>query len=289
MRAKFCPKWKPLKPPFSYYGGKSTLAKWIVPLLPSHKYYIEVFGGSGAILFAKPPASFEVYNDIDGELVNFFRVLRDEELGPLLIHRLNLTLHSRQELLESPNITPEMTPVQRAEKLFILARQSFSSKMDIPTWNCCKPPHENHPNPNKIILRREMGAATSRWLGSVERLPELYTRMRRVQVDNQPFQKVLKRYDHKDALFYLDPPYMMSHRHDVAYRYEMTEEQHEELIDCILSLKGKAAVSGYCTPLYGTLDDHGFTRHEKQRRISAQQVFSGSRQSYRTEVLWTKG
>nr|MBA3826420.1 DNA adenine methylase [Ktedonobacterales bacterium] len=123
--------------PFPWFGGKRRLAPWIIPHFPAHTTYVEVFGGSAAVLFAKPPSALEIYNDLDGELVHFFRVLRDPVLAMDLSERLAWTPYSREEwrtCLTQLRAGEEVDDVERARRWFVAVAQSFSSNVTSGSW-----------------------------------------------------------------------------------------------------------------------------------------------------------
>src|SRR5947209_4967208 len=114
--------------PFPWYGGKSALASLLVSLLPVHEVYCEVFGGSGALLFAKPPSPLEIFNDLDSGVVQFFRVLRDPELSAALQQALTFTPYAREEYYDClAHWTTAADPVERARAWYCAVLQSMNS------------------------------------------------------------------------------------------------------------------------------------------------------------------
>ena len=200
---------------FGWYGGKFSHLDWLLPLLPQTKHYCEPFGGSAAVLLNREPSPVETYNDLDGEVVNFFRVLRTQK--DALIEAIGLTPFSREEfeLAISPN-NQELSDLERARRFFVRARQvrtGLAQTASTGRWAHCL-----------LTSRAGMAGAVSRWLGSVEGLPEIAQRLLRVQIEHDPAIEVIKRYDSEETLFYLDPPYPHDSRGDSkAYAYEMTD------------------------------------------------------------------
>jgi len=145
-----------LRTPIKWYGGKSKLIKKLLPLLPKHKIYVEVFGGSGALLFAKQPSPVEVYNDIDGDLVNFFRVLQNKRQTKELQRLLTLSLYSRKELNRCSKTYKEGSQTQRAYKFFITSRQAFSGIIG-GSWSFAK-----------TCTSRGMARVVSNYLSAIE-------------------------------------------------------------------------------------------------------------------------
>ncbi len=206
-------------------------------MLPETTHYCEPFGGSAAVLLNKKPTLVETYNDLDGEVVNFFKVLRDNQEE--LIRRIGLTPFSREEFefacINSSSVTDE---IERARLFFIKARQvrtGLAQKASEGRWANCL-----------LTSRSGMSGAVSRWLGSVDGLSEIAQRLLRVQIENRPAIEVIQRYDSSETLFYCDPPYPHEARTDSnAYKYEMTDQEHELLAETLHKVKGKVAISGY--------------------------------------------
>jgi DNA adenine methylase len=223
---------------FGWYGGKFSHLTWLLPLLPQCHHYCEPFGGSAAVLINREPSPVETYNDLDGEVVNFFRVLRDQ--GDKLVRAIGLTPFAREEFahaIEGFDRKPG-SDLERARQFFVRARQvrtGLAQTASIGRWANCKD-----------TSRAGMSGAVSRWLGSVEGLSAIATRLLRVQIENRPALDVIHLYDSAGTLFYCDPPYPHESRSDKnAYGYEMEDKEHEELAAVLHRMKGKVAVSGY--------------------------------------------
>ena len=221
---------------FGWYGGKYSHLDWLLPLLPYTKHYCEPFGGSAAVLLNRFPSPVETYNDIDKELVNFFFVLRNHKEE--LIEKIGLTPFSRFELENALEVLPDDSNVERARKFFVRARQVRSGLAQTASsgrWPYCK-----------LTSRGGMGGAVSRWLGSVDKLPDIAQRLLRVQIECDSAIHVILRYDSPDTLFYCDPPYPHESRGDnKAYAYEMSDDDHRELAKVLNSVQGKVALSCY--------------------------------------------
>lgn len=256
---------------FGWYGGKYSHLSWLLPLLPDAHHYCEPFAGSAAVLLNRKPAPVETYNDLDGEVVNFFRVLREHKND--LIEAIGLTPFSREEFFEALDTNdPNLTPLERARRFFIRARQvrtGLAQTASLGRWANCK-----------NTSRAGMAGAVSRWLGSVEGLPEIADRLLRVQIENRPALEVIRLYDSADTLFYCDPPYPHESRGDAkAYGYEMTNDEHRALAECLASVRGKAAVSGYRCELLDEL-------YKDWRVVEAPTKNCHSSKKPRTEALW---
>ena len=231
---------------FGWYGGKFSHLDWLLPLLPdTATHYCEPFGGSGAVLLNRLPASVETYNDLDGELVNFFRVLRERRDD--LIEAIAFTPFSREEYyLAIAAQGGNVSDLERARRFFVRARQARTGLAQTATlgrWANCK-----------NTSRAGMSGVVSRWLGSVESLPEIATRLLRVQIENRPAADVIRLYDAPGTLFYCDPPYPPSARGDSrAYGYEMSDDDHVELAGLLRRTSGMVALSGYRCELLDNL------------------------------------
>ena len=257
---------------FGYYGGKFSHLDFILPLLPTHfTHYCEVFGGSAAVLINRLPAPVETYNDLDGEVVNFFECLRD--YGKELVRLISLTPFSRVELVKALSPAAGLTKLERARRFFVRARQTRTGLAQTSSegrWAHCV-----------LTSRAEMAGAVSRWLGSVEGLPEIVQRLQRVQIENAPAYEVVLRYDSPETLFYCDPPYPHEARGDSkAYGYEMTDVAHEQLAKLLHSVRGAVALSGYRCPLMDRL-------YRDWHRVDADTRLCNSSKGERTESLWT--
>jgi DNA adenine methylase len=256
---------------FGWYGGKFNHLNWLLPLLPAATHYCEPFGGSAAVLLNRKPSPVETYNDIDGEVVNFFRVLRDNQEE--LIRAIGLTPFSREELrIATEKPIDNLSDLERARRFFVRARQvrtGLAQTASVGRWAHCK-----------LTSRAGMAGAVSRWLGSVDGLSEIVQRLLRVQIENSPAIEVIQRYDSEETLFYCDPPYPHDSRGDAnAYGYEMTDAEHRQLADILKNVKGKVALSGYhCDLLDQLYADWEYIESPPKQCLSVKQP--------RTEVLW---
>ena len=256
---------------FGYYGGKYSHLDWLLPLLPECHHYCEPFGGSAAVLLNRAPSPVETYNDLDGEVVNFFRILREKKEE--LVEAIGLTPFSREEFYTACQpCHPGTSNLERARRFFVRARQvrtGLAQTASLGRWANCKD-----------TSRRGMSGVVSRWLGSIESLPEIAERLLRVQIENRPALEVIALYDARTTLFYCDPPYPHESRGDSnAYGYEMTNDEHRAFAAALRKIKGKAAVSGYNCALY----DEVF---KDWRRINAPAKHCHSIKKPRQEVLW---
>lgn len=259
---------------FGWYGGKFSHLDWLLPLLPECHHYCEPFAGSAAVLLNRQPSPVETYNDLDGEVANFFRVLRDsfDEL-----HRaLSLTPFSREEYFNAIyGVIGDDDQVERARRFFIRARQTrfaLAQTASLGRWAN-----------NSQTSRNNMAGGVSRWLGGVEGLTDVAARLLQVQIENRPAVDIINTYDHRDTLFYCDPPYLHDTRGDVGvYAHEMTDDDHRELADACNRCVGKVAVSGYDHPLMDELYPSG----RWHKAVGEERTIHTTKQA-RTEVLWT--
>lgn len=257
---------------FGWYGGKFSHLDWLLPLLPKCHHYCEPFAGSAAVLLNRYPSPVETYNDLDGEVVNFFRVLRDQKDS--LIEAIGLTPFSREEFAIACEFNPDLSPLERARRFFVRARQvrtGLAQTASLGRWANCKD-----------TSRAGMAGAISRWLGSVESLPLIANRLLRVQIENRPAIDAIKLYDSARTLFYCDPPYVHATRgDDQAYGYEMTDDEHRKLASVLNSAKGMVAISGYDCELMNDL----YPSPRWRKQVSRERTIHSTKDT-RTEVLW---
>lgn len=260
---------------FGWYGGKFSHLDWLLPLLPRAHHYCEPYAGSGAVLLNREPSPVETYNDVDGEVVNFFKVLRDqpEELA----RAIALTPFSREEYHRaimgvSTSIPKSKRALERARRFYIRARQTrtgLAQTASLGRWANCRD-----------TSRAGMSGVVSRWLGGVEALPEIGERLIRVQIENRPATDVIRLYDGPGTLFYCDPPYLHTTRGDSkAYGFEMDEQEHIDLASVLHRCKGKVALSGYRNSLMDKL-------YRDWRRYDADPKHCHSIKKIRQECLW---
>ena len=258
---------------FGWYGGKFSHLDWLLPLLPECHHYCEPFAGSGAVLLNRVPSPVETYNDIDGEVVNFFRVLRDQHEE--LIRAIALTPFSREEYYRAIHTTNGVSDVERARCFYIKARQTrtgLAQTASLGRWANCK-----------NTSRAGMSGVVSRWLGGVGALDDIAQRLLRVQIENRPAVDVIRLYDDPKTLFYCDPPYLHATRGDAkAYGFEMDEGQHREFAEVVNACSGMVAVSGYDHPLMDKL----FEPEKWFKTLGARKTIHSTKGT-RQEVLWT--
>jgi len=257
---------------FGWYGGKFSHLDWLLPLLPKCHHYCEPFAGSAAILLNRDPSPVETYNDLDGEVVNFFRVLRDHK--DRLIEAIGLTPFSREEFEQACNIDPSLDEIERARRFFVRARQvrtGLAQKASLGRWaNCMN------------TSRSGMSGVVSRWLGSIDSLPDIAERLLRVQIENRSAIEVVNLYDSPDTLFYCDPPYVHDTRGDCsAYGNEMTDDDHRKLARVLNNVKGMVALSNYDCPLM----DEIYPPPKWSKLLGPEKTIHSTK-DVRREILW---
>jgi DNA adenine methylase len=261
-----------MKSPIKWHGGKYYLARKIVERMPAHLHYVEPYAGSLAVLFEKEPEGVsEVVNDLDGELANFWRVLRHEETFSRFVRLSQATPLSEHLWRECYQEDDERDDVEKAWAFFVKCRMSFSGRQ------------REFSGITKKRTRRGMNAETSAWLSSVEGLDAVHARLKRVLILSRDALDVIRGQDGEGTLFYLDPPYLQETRTAKSvYRHEMSEAQHREMLSSIRACKGGVMISGYRSGLY---DDalQGWTRHDFEM---ANHASSSDVKRRMTECLW---
>lgn len=265
---------KPQRPVLRWYGGKWLLAPWIIKHLPPHRVYVEPFGGAASVLMQKPRAYAEIYNDLDEDVVNLFKVLRSARATDL-IAALQLTPFSRSEFDDAYRISGD--PMERARRLVIRSFMGFGS--------------DGHNIKAKTGFRANSsrsGTTPARdWVNYPESLRVIVERLRGVIVENRDAWKCMKRHDGPKTLHYVDPPYLpktrsrkMKRGQGHVYAHELNAGEHTDLLAFLQDLKGMVVVSGYPAPDYDAA-------LAGWRRVERQAMAAGVRK--RTEVLWING
>lgn len=254
-----------------YHGGKWLLAPWIIQHLPAHRCYCEPFGGAASVLLRKVRSYAEVYNDLDGEIVNVFRMTRDR--GAELKEQLRLTPFSREEFVQSYDHTDD--PLEQARRTILRSFMGFGSSSATSGRN----------NRGASITgfrscsNRSGTTPAHDWKNYAECFELLIERLRGVVIENRDAMEVMEAHDGFDTLHYVDPPYVFETRGDKRkdYRHEMSDDDHVRLAEFLKTLEGSVVVSGYPSQLYDDLYS-GWTRLEREA------LADGAKK--RTEVLW---
>lgn len=225
-----------------YFGGKSYTARWIISNFPENYKdltYCEVFGGGGWVLFKKEPSAIEIYNDLNRDLVNLFSVIRDHYKE--FSHRAEWSLHSRamfeyaKEKLSNDRF---LSQTERAIHYAINRVQSFSATGSAWAYNI------------------ELLKFSGKWLPFLKRLELINARLKKVQIECLDFEKIIKKYDSKATLFYVDPPYIGGEHYYKTNRVDFKQEDHIRLVQSLKGIKGKFILSYY---------DHKFVRANYKR------------------------
>jgi DNA adenine methylase len=273
--------------PLKWHGGKSYLADWIIERMPRHLHYVEPFAGGLAVLLAKNPYDprhqwgdkthekgiSEVVNDLNGELMNFWRVLQDEEAFKRFQRIVEATPFSQPQWEQAGNrmMPRKELDVKAAVAFFVRCRQSRAGGF------------KSFATLSRNRTRRQMNEQASAWLNCVEGLPDVHARLKRVVVLCDDALKVIKQQDGERTLFYLDPPYVHGTRSATdAYQHEMDESAHRKLLSTIKQCRGRVILSGYPNELY----DRVLKKWNRYDREIDNKVSGARAKRVMTESLW---
>ncbi|MGE0232685.1 MAG: DNA adenine methylase [Flavobacteriaceae bacterium] len=254
----------PNRPVLRWHGGKWLLAPWIISHFPPHRVYVEPFGGAGSVLMRKQPAYAEIWNDLDGEVVNIFRVLRSPD-AHRLVDALRLTPFSRCEFQEAYEADDD--PIERARRLVIRSFMGFGSN------------GHNRITGFRANSNRSGTTPAHDWVNYPDSLVQVINRLSGVTVESKDAKAVMAQHDGPETLHYVDPPYVFETRADLSkdYAHELTDGDHSELLVFLRGLAGMVILSGYPSALY---DD----ALADWRRVERDALADGA--AKRTEVLW---
>ncbi len=270
-----------MKSPLKWHGGKGPLATWIWSQAPppgSYKHFGEVYCGSAAVLLhTERPDVSEFMNDLDGWLMNLWEVLEDDQMAQEFIRRASVIPFSQPRWDEAEanySCGRKGSQVDNAIDYFVLVRQSCSGRKG------------EHAPLSKARTRRGMNDQVSAWLSCVDRLPDVHRRLRSVVLYSKPAVQVIEEQDSPTTLFYLDPPYLHETRTTTEEygEYEMSRQQHIELLDLVNRVEGKVMLSAYHSDLYTeALRAPAWRFVEKD---VANRASFGDVKQRRSEVLW---
>lgn len=254
---------KPTRPVLRWHGGKWRLAPWIIQHLPPHRVYVEPFGGAASVLLRKPRSYAEVYNDLDDDVVNLFRVLRSDRANEL-VTALRLTPFAETEF-RGAYLAAECE-VERARRMVIRSFMGFGSNA----------PHKL--SGFRANSNRSGTTPAHDWINYPDSLARVVERLRGVIVMHRDAVAVMRQHDGRETLHYVDPPYLPETRDAGGdYAHEMNEADHVALLAALRDMEGAVVLSGYPAPLYDeALHDW--------RRVECEALADGARK--RTEVLW---
>lgn len=254
------------RPVLRYFGGKWRIAPWIIDNLPDHSVYCEPFGGGASVLMQKRRSKTEIYNDMDSEVVNVFRVLRDRRKAKQLHRALELTPFSRDEFKIAH--TKASTMVEQARRTIV--RSFMGHGADSTTRK-----HKSGFRAKSFDSNRDASKDWSNYHPAIEMFT---TRLQGVIIENRDAMKVMETNDSDKTVFYVDPPYPMGVRssgESHGYRHEMSDADHEYLCKFLSKLKAKVVLSGYPGTVYDQLGWHSIQRKS---------LADGAKD--RMEVLW---
>jgi DNA adenine methylase len=276
------------RPVLRYHGGKFRLAPNLIALFPDHQIYTEAYGGGGSVLMLKPRCYSEIYNDLDGEVVNVFRVLQNRKHAARLEAALRLTPFARAEFELSYKHT--RSDVERARRTIIRSFMGFGSdsitrtKGSNRTWLIKSNSYNRMMTGFRSNSNRSGSTAASDWANYPDRIHEFVDRLQGVFIENRNALTILEKMDREDALHYVDPPYPFLQRSDIRPRYshEMTDKDHSRLSDLLHSLKGMVIISSYPGPLYDRL----YRTWKKVSWTGGQYCSQNTHDKTRTECVW---
>lgn len=261
------------RPVLRWHGGKFRLAPWIIGHFPKHRIYVEPFGGAASVLLQKPALPADVYNDLDGTVVNVFRTLRDPGKAAELERRLRLTLFARAEFEWS--YLPPADDIDAAHKMIVRGFMGFGS--DSNTRSCR--------TGFRAKMSDERALPSQAWATYMDAMPFFVRRLAGVVIEQIPALDLFARYDTEGTLFYVDPPYPHETRSSLhgrskrthGYRHELTTADHIRLLAALKKLRGMVALSSYPNELYDR-------RLKQWRKVEVASLADGA--TPRTEVLW---
>lgn len=234
----------PTRPALRYHGSKWKLAPWIIGHFPRHRIYVEPFGGGAAVLLRKQRSYAEIYNDLDADLVSYFRILRDPVLSAQFVEAISLTPFARDEF--SGAYQPAEDDFERARRMVVRSFQGFGSDGTNPL---VKTGFRSNANRNGTTPARD-------WMTLPDGLAKIAERLRGVCIENRPAVEVMRYHDGEGVLHYVDPPYVPEtrstacYRSGHVYRHELSFDDHVALLDVLQDLEGFVILSGYASELY---------------------------------------
>jgi len=268
--------------PWPWFGGKARHASRILPHFPAHSTYCEPFAGAAAMLWAKRRSDIEVLNDLDSGVVTVFRCLRDPDTCERLAEALRLTPYSREEYHECRRTwATAADPIEKARRWLAVAWMSFGGSWGT-SWSWDR---------NTKAHGGQGGQKVQRFCARPEQLRLFMERLRGVQIENRPAPTIIPVFDTPATLFYLDPPYIHDTRpgykasNTSRYDSEMTDDDHRELVQLVLGLRGTVVLSGYAHPIYEPLESAAWRRIDWDTGACSSASLGRDTKS-RTESLW---
>ncbi|GIV86042.1 MAG: hypothetical protein KatS3mg054_0071 [Chloroflexus sp.] len=275
--------------PLRYFGGKGGLLNKLLPIIPAGgDPYVEPYAGSASVFFARDRAESEVLNDLNSDVINLLRCLKEKRTFYELKHRLLWTLYSRAEYIRAIEVLRDdgSTEIDRAWALFV-AQNMVTSAIQMFTpgrWG------------RTFTQGGGVARTVSQWLMRLSMLDGWHWRLAGVKIENRDALDVIMDYDSSRTVFYIDPPYLPDARsRDRVYKCDQDEQHHKDLLDLILSAKGAIVISGYDSALYKVLDKAGWKRFEwntvcsgaaRGRGSKLRGPMSAKTHAARIEVAW---
>ncbi len=236
---------KPKTVLLQYAGGKARIAKWVLSHFPTHRIYVEPYGGVASVLLRKPRSQMEIYNDVEDEVVNLMEVMRDRESFDHLQDQLCKTPYARTEYIKAHK--EALDPVERARRLIVRIQMAWGGR-----------------EPTDRIETFDPTNSES-WMPYIDGLVLIHNRLQGVTIENQDALKCMRWHDSPKTLHYVDPPYLSANQS--RYKHDLTEDQHKALLACLLELEGMVVVSSYPNRVYARA--LAGWRYETRRNTSA--------------------
>ena len=240
--------------PFKWPGGKGNLVKWIIQYIPHGHIYVEPFAGAASVFWHLPkPFAVEVLNDIDTDVINMYKVLKDRDKFEILFHNIVYTPYARSEFGRAIQIlkNPDLNDIDRAWAFFVRQNQGFSG-FGISESNWSRALYSTN---------KDMTKNVSQWRSRLKILSFWHERLKKVNIYNIDAIQCIRNWDTPDTVFYLDPPYILDTRKTRSiYKKELDLSYHKRLVDTLLSVKGKVVLSCYDHPTYDPLVETGWQK-----------------------------
>ena len=221
-----------------YPGSKLRISDWIIRKFPKHHSYLEPFFGSGAVLFNKAPSAIETVNDLDNDVTNLFEVIRDASVE---LQRAVFIPRMPAEYDNALN-NADGEKIEKARKFLVRCWQGYGFRA-----NAYKVGWKND------VQGRESAYAVRNWNRLPGVLDTVVDRLKMVQIENLEAKELIRRFNYPNVFIYADPPYMNSTRNGRCYRFEMSDQDHQELLEILIRHKGPAMISGYDNPMYNEI------------------------------------
>lgn len=255
-------------------GGKGRQLGDLLPLIPHTKTYVEPFGGGASVLLNRAKSPVEVYNDLDGSLVNLFQVVRDDRLFAEFAHKLDWVLYAKEEFVEAIESYDDQdkSRVDRAVLFYTMLNQGISGKRLASPGDWARGRLDNLAD--RFVLRQQ-------------KLGDVHRRLRGVQIESRDALDILQEWDGPETVFYCDPPYVLDTRNKRKYyAVEPGDEYHVQLVDVLLAVKGMVILSGYDHAVYERLGEAGWVTDLYGASAVMEVVKAKGEKKGRTEIVY---